>query len=145
MVGNQREREREREQSLARSRGKPRCQRSSSSGRPVHSPTTTHSREFVSFRFSFSSTYLPRWYRIELIAVKKNSETISTLPLRVISVAVSVVLAMVVERCGRRYPSSLLLSGGGSSSRIWERELLSFFLVDVCRIASFFLSGQSIQ
>ena len=32
---------------------------------------------------------------MELMAKKKNSETISTLPLRVISVWVSVVLAMV--------------------------------------------------
>ena len=72
-----------------------------------------HSREFVSFRFSFSSTYLPRWYRIELIAVKKNSETISTLPLRVISVAVSVVLAMVVERCGREMPFVTSFVGRG--------------------------------
>ncbi len=41
------------------------------------------------------SPHLPRWYKIELIAAKKNSETISTLPFRVIiSVLVSVVVAI---------------------------------------------------
>jgi hypothetical protein len=34
---------------------------------------------------------------MELIAVKKNSETMSTLPLRVISVFVSVALMMTIE------------------------------------------------
>ena len=42
---------------------------------------------------------VPRWYRIELIAVKKNSETISTLPLSVISVLLSVEVAIVSFRC----------------------------------------------
>jgi hypothetical protein len=40
--------------------------------------------------------YLPRWYRIEFIAVKKNSDTMSTLPLRVISVLVSVADMMLL-------------------------------------------------
>jgi hypothetical protein len=45
----------------------------------------------------FCSWFLPRWYKMEFIAVKKKSETISTLPFRFISVFDSLVwFAMVL-------------------------------------------------
>lgn len=37
----------------------------------------------------------PRWYKIELMAVKKNSETISTLPFRVITVSLATILIVL--------------------------------------------------
>jgi hypothetical protein len=43
------------------------------------------------------SSNSPLWYKIELMAVKKNSETISTLPFNVMTVSLATILRVLIE------------------------------------------------